>query len=171
MYSCSSVGQPGGSFHSFIKRERVTTQSWEGKDLRHLKNIAIRSHDLWSHFPRPTYAIILLPIIPSFPPSFLPSFHNTRSPSCYNRGVIKRYGGISFARRSAGAGAIKISGSRCHGLSCRTFYYFPRRLKINLTLYYGAINGGYQVKALNWLLRIITIKTLNKEEKEKKQNN
>ena len=85
MYSCSSVGQPGGSFHSSIKREGATTQSWEGKDLRHLENIAIRSHDLWSHLPRPTCAVILLPIIPSFPPSFLPSFHNTRSPSCYSK--------------------------------------------------------------------------------------
>ena len=45
------------------------TQSWEDKDLRHLENIAIRSHDLWSHLPRPTCAVILLPIIPSFLPS------------------------------------------------------------------------------------------------------
>ena len=56
------------------------TQSWEGKDLRHLENITIRSPHLWSHLPRPTCAVIILPIIPSF----LPSFHNTRSPSCYN---------------------------------------------------------------------------------------
>ena len=35
-------------------------------------------------------------------------------------------------------------------------------------LYHGAIGGGYQVKALNWLLRIVTIKMLDEEEKEKK---
>ena len=33
-----------------------------------------------------------------------------------------------------------------------------------------AISGGCQVKALNWLLRVVAIKTLDEEEKEKKQN-
>ena len=36
---------------------------------------------------------------------------------------------------------------------------------------HGAISGGCQVKALNWLLRVITTKTLDEEEKKKKQNN
>ena len=33
---------------------------------------------------------------------------------------------------------------------------------------HGAISEGCQVKALNWLLRVVTIKTLDKEEKERK---
>ena len=36
---------------------------------------------------------------------------------------------------------------------------------------HGAISEGCQVKALNWLLRVVTTKTLDEEEKEKKQNN
>ena len=55
------------------------TQSWEGKDLRYLKNIVIQSYDLWSHLPRLIYAVTFFPIIPSV----LLSFHNTYNPSYY----------------------------------------------------------------------------------------
>ena len=74
---------------------------------------------------------------------------------CVRDRCLGKIGGFQFPGYFAPyiRGGTRAAVSRAGGGSC-----------------YGAISEGCQVKALNWLLRVVTTKTLDEEGKEKKQN-